>query len=164
MQKHPGLRFHELRKETRLANGTLQHHLNQLKMADDIDIVYTAKIPRYFSKGLETKSAVVLNRLRQNTTSRIIKSLLKNKCMSFGQIVKESKKSAGTVSVYKNMLLNDKIIEGNTDECGHCPDMANKIKYRLVNAEQVHSLVSEYGKSSLRQSADNLSDVFLSLR
>jgi len=25
--KYPGLRFHEIKKETKLANGTLQHHL-----------------------------------------------------------------------------------------------------------------------------------------
>ena len=164
VQKHPGLRFHELKKETKLANGTLQHHLNQLRKDDSLAVVQTDKIPRYFSENIQGGSAIILNRLRQTTTSRIIKSLLKNKCMSFSQIVKESKKSPGTVSVYKNMLLQDKIIEGNTDECEHCPDMANKIKYKLTNSRQIRSLVEEYGKSSLQTSADNLADVFLSLK
>ena len=84
--------------------------------------------------------------------------------MSFSQIVKESKKSAGTVSIYKNMLLADKIIKGNTDECDFCPEMTNKIKYTLTNPEKVRQLVAEYGKSSLHESADNLADVFLSLK
>ena len=164
VQKHPGLRFHELKKETKLANGTLQHHLNQLTKDDSLAVIQTDKIPRYFSENVDNGSAIILNRLRQNTTSRIIKSLLKKKCMSFSQIVKESKKSPGTVSVYKNMLLQDKIIKGNTDECDYCPDMSNKIKYQLINEDLVRTIVIEYGKSSLRQSADNLADVFLAIK
>ena len=90
--------------------------------------------------------------------------MLKNDCMAFGQIVEESKKSPGTISIYKNLLLADKIIEGNTDECESCPEMANKIKYKLTNSRQIRSLVEEYGKSSLQTSADNLADVFLAIR
>ena len=162
--KHPGLRFHELKKETSLANGTLQHHLSKLLTDDDIITVHTDKNPRYFQKGLEDDSAIIINRLRQNTTSKIIKSLLKNKCLSFRQIVKESKKSAGTISIYKNMLLQDHIIVGDTDECESCPEMANKVKYRLTNPSLIRSLVDEYGKSSLKKSADNLADIFLSIK
>ena len=161
---HPGLRFHEIKKETSLANGTLQHHLSKLVSGNEIIAVHTDKNPRYFEKQLENNSALIINRLRQNTTSKIIKSLLKNECLSFRQIVKESKKSAGTISIYKNMLLQDKIIIGDTDECESCPDLANKIKYRLTNPEQVQTIVQEYGKSSLKQSADNLADIFLSLK
>ncbi len=162
--KHPGLRFHELKKETNLANGTLQHHLSKLLTGEDIITVRTDKNPRYFERELEDTSAIIINRLRQNTTSKIIKALLKNRCMSFRQIVKESKKSAGTISIYKNMLLQDHIIVGDTDECESCPEMANKIKYRLTNPSLIHSIVDEYGKSSLKKSADNLADIFLSLK
>ena len=162
--KYPGLRFHELKKETSIANGTLQHHISRLLSDDDIITVTTDKNPRYFNKELKTNSAVIINRLRQNTTSKIIKSLLKNRCLSFRQIVNESKKSAGTVSIYKNLLLQDRIIIGDTDECESCPDMANKIKYRLTNPEQIQTIVEEYGRSSLKESADNLADIFLSLK
>ena len=74
-----------------------------------------------------------------------------------------SKRSPGTVSVYKNMLLKDGIIVGDTNECSACKDKASKIKYRLIDSDQVRFLVEEYGKSSLKQSADNLADIFLSL-
>ena len=62
------------------------------------------------------------------------------------------------------MLLEDKIIVGDTDECSNCPEMANKIKYRLVEVEKVRTLVEEYGKSSLKKSADNLADIFLAIK
>ena len=87
ISKYPGLRFHELKKETKLANGTLQHHLSSLSSGDKISVVYMHKIPRYFNKKMESSSTIIINRLRQNTTSKIIKSLLKNDCMAFGQIV-----------------------------------------------------------------------------
>ena len=163
--KYPGLRFHEIKKETKLANGTLQHHLSQLTKADSIKAKYIDTIPRYYDFDLDTKNQIILLRLRQVTTSRIIKSLLKNECQTFAQLVKFSKKSPGTVSIYKNMLLKDNIIVGDTNSCDCTKSVANtSIKYRLVEHEKVRLLVEEYGKSSLRQSADNLADIFLALK
>ena len=112
---------------------------------------------------MEDGSQIALLRLRQTTTSRIIKSLLKHDCLNFSQLVTKSKKSPGTVSIYKNMLLKDKVIVGNTDECPSCPNSAAKIKYRLVDPTTIRTLVEEYGKTSLKRSADNLADIFLSL-
>ena len=165
VSKYPGLRFHEIKKETKLANGTLQHHLSQLTKSNNLKAKYIDTIPRYYISDLEDSSQIILLRLRQTTTSRIIKSLLKNECQTFAQLVKYSKKSPGTVSIYKNMLLNDKIIVGDTNSCKCSKGIsATMVKYRLVEPEKVRMLVEEYGKSSLRQSADNLADVFLSLK
>ena len=163
ISKYPGLRFHEIKKETKLANGTLQHHLAQLTKSNDLKAKYIDTIPRYYTYNLEDTSQTILLRLRQTTTSKIMKSLLKNECQTFAQLVKFSKKSPGTVSIYKNMLLEDKIIVGDTNSC-KCSKgiIATRIKYRLVDPEKVRMLVEEYGKSTLKQSADNLADVFLS--
>ena len=164
VDKHPGLRFHEIKKETKLANGTLQHHLSKLENTKSISTKYVSKIPRYYSVDVEDKSKIILQRLRQTTTSSIIKSLLKNQCLNFSQLVKESKKSPGTVSIYKNMLLKEGIIVGDTNECESCPESAAKIKYRIVDPVFIRTLIEEYGKSSLQKSADNLADVFLSIK
>ena len=165
VSKYPGLRFHEIKKEIKLANGTLQHHLSQLTKSNVIKAKYIDTIPRYYISDLEDSNQVILLRLRQVTTSRIIKSLLKNECQTFAQIVKYSKKSPGTVSIYKNMLLEDSIIIGDTNSCKCTKNIAaTRIKYRLVDPEKIRILVEEYGKTSLKKSADNLADVFLSLR
>ena len=163
VNKHPGLRFHEIKKQSKLANGTVEHHLNYLSKNEVFKIKYDGKIPRYYAYDMDDDNQVILLRLRQHTSSKIIKSLLKHKCQSFTQIVKSAKRSPGTVSVYKNMLIQDKIIVGNTDNCSSCNEN-NRIKYQLVDKEKVKLLVEEYGKTSLKRSADNLSDVFLSLR
>ena len=78
-------------------------------------------------------------------------------------MVKFSKKSPDTVSVYKNMLLKDKIIIGDTNTCKCNNTLNSKVKYRLTDPDTVRLLVEEYGKSSLKRSADNLADIFLSL-
>ena len=165
ISKYPGLRYHEIKKETKIANGTLQHHITQLTKSSNLKVKYIDTIPRYYTYNLEDTTHIILLRLRQVTTSRIIKSLLKNECQTFAQLVKFSKKSPGTVSIYKNMLLEDKIIVGDTNSCKCSKGItATRIKYRLVDPEKVRTLVEEYGKSTLKQSADNLADVFLSLK
>ena len=163
VNKYPGLRFHQIKTQTGIANGTIQHHLDQLVKAESIKINYQKQIPRYYSIDVEDRTQVILLRLRQNTTSKIIKSILKNECQTFSQMVKFSKKSPGTVSVYKNMLLKDKIIIGDTNTCKCNNTLNSKVKYRLTDPDTVRLLVEEYGKSSLKRSADNLADIFMSL-
>ena len=162
--KFPGLRFYELKKEVGIANGTLQHHISTLKKLGIIFVQYDNFTPRYFSNKINVYDQIIIKRLSQNTTSKIIKSLLKKECQTFVQLVKYAKKSPGTVSLYKNKLLVDKIIIGSTDTCMCNKKDTMKIKYRLSDPERVRTLVLEYGKSSLRNSADNLADIFLSLR
>ena len=161
----PGLRFHELKKEVGIANGTLQHHISSLVKSGIISVQYDNSTPRYFSNKIKPDSQIIIKRLSQITPSKIIKLLLKKECQTFAQLVKYSKKSPGTVSLYKNKLVADRIIIGTTDDCKSCKNRGiMKIKYRLVEPEKVRALVLEYGKSSLSKSVDNLSDVFLSLR
>ena len=164
VNSHPGLRFHEIKKQSKLANGTVEHHLNYLSKNEVFKIKYDGKVPRYYAYDMDDTTQVILLRLRQYTTAKIIKALLKHNCQSFAQIVKFSKRSAGTVSVYKNMLLKDNLIVGDTNECSSCREKASKIKYRLVEPDMVRLLVEEYGKSQLKRCADNLADVFLSLK
>ena len=165
VRKFPGLRFYEIKNETGFANGTLQHHINSLIKSKKIDAHYDNAIPRYFLPNVDQASKITIQRLSQNTTSKIIKLLLKKECQTFSQLVKYTKKSPGTVSLYKNKMVADKIIVGTTDGCKSCKNRGNvKIKYRLVDPEKVRTLVLEYGKTPLKESADNLADIFLSLR
>ena len=163
IEKYPGLRFFELKKQTGLVNGVLQHHLNMHKKLKNIKIYYDNTTPRFYPMDIDAKTSILLKRLRQSNTSKIIKLLVKNECCTFGQMVKYIKKSPGTISIYKNKLLADGIIVGDTNECENCLESYNKIKYRLTDAEHTELIVSEYGKNSLCKTVDNLSDVFLAL-
>jgi len=49
VNKYPGLRFHQIKTQTGIANGTIQHHLDQLVKAESIKINYQKQIPRYYS-------------------------------------------------------------------------------------------------------------------
>ena len=92
VNKYPGLRFHQIKTQTKIANGTVQHHLDQLVKSESITVNYQKQIPRYYAYDMEDSTQVILLRLRQNTTSKIIKSILKNECQTFSQIVKFTKK------------------------------------------------------------------------
>ena len=164
IKKYPGLRFFELKKQTGLVNGVLQHHIEMHKKLKNIKLEYDNSTPRYYSSEIDNKTSILLKRLRQTTTSKIIKLLLKDNCCTFSQLVKSIKKSPATVSIYKNKLLADNLIVGDTNECANCSDSYSKIKYRLVDSEHTKLMIDEYGKNSLRKTADNLADIFLSLR
>ena len=164
IKKYPGLRFFELKKQTGLVNGVLQHHIEMHKKLKNIKLEYDNSTPRYYTTEIDTETSILLKRLRQPTTSKIIKLLLKDNCCTFSQLVKSIKKSPATVSIYKNKLLADNLIVGDTNECANCSESYSKIKYRLVNSEHTKLIVDEYGKNSLRKTADNLSDIFLALR
>ena len=164
IEKYPGLRFFEIKKQTGLVNGVLQHHLNMHKKLKNIKLEYDNSTPRYYSSEIDNKTSILLKRLRQHTTSKIIKLLLKDNCCTFSQLVKSIKKSPATVSIYKNKLLADNLIVGDTNECANCSESYSKIKYRLVDSEHTKLMIYEYGKNSLRKTVDNLSDIFLALR
>ena len=164
IKKYPGLRFFELKKQTGLVNGVLQHHIQMHKKLKNIKLEYDNSTPRYYTTEIDTQTSILLKRLRQPTTSKIIKLLLKDNCCTFSQLVKSIKKSPATVSIYKNKLLADNLIVGDTNECANCSESYSKIKYRLVDSEHTRLMIDEYGKNSLRKTADNLADIFLSLR
>ena len=134
------------------------------KKLKNIKLEYDNTTPRYYLTDIDNKTSVLLKRLRQPTTSKIIKLLLKNECCTFSQLVKSIKKSPATVSIYKNKLLADNLIVGDTNECANCAESFNKIKYRLIDPQHANLIVHEYGKNSLRKTTDNLSDIFLALR
>ena len=123
----PGLRFYELKKETGLSNGTLQHHVNNLIKLKKIDAHYDNAIPRYFLHNIDDITKIIIQRLSQTTTSKIIKLLLKKECQTFTQLVKFTRKSPGTVSLYKNKLVEDGIIVGSTANCDTCKNNNLKI-------------------------------------
>lgn len=164
IKKYPGLRFFELKKQTGLVNGVLQHHIQMHAKSKNIKLEYDNTTPRYYPVEIDNPTSILLKRLRQPTTSKIIKLLLKNECCTFGQLVKSIKKSPATVSIYKNKLLADNLIVGDTTECANCSESYSKIKYRLIDPQHANLIVQEYGKNSLRKTADNLSDIFLALR
>ena len=164
IKKYPGLRFFELKKQTGLVNGVLQHHIEMHKKLKNIKLEYDNTTPRYYLTDIDNKTSVLLKRLRQPTTSKIIKLLLKHDCCTFSQLVKSIKKSPATVSIYKNKLLADSLIVGDTTECNNCSESYNKIKYRLIDPQHTNLIIKEYGKNSLHKTADNLSDIFLALR
>ena len=48
IKKYPGLRFFELKKQTGLVNGVLQHHIQMHKKLKNIKLEYDNSTPRYY--------------------------------------------------------------------------------------------------------------------
>ena len=50
VNKYPGLRFHQIKSQTKIANGTVQHHLDQLVKSKSIQVNYQKQIKAYINK------------------------------------------------------------------------------------------------------------------
>jgi len=61
IKKYPGLRFFELKKQTGLVNGVLQHHIRKNEERKNIKLVYDNNTPRYYTVTLITKIHVYYN-------------------------------------------------------------------------------------------------------
>ena len=64
IKKYPGLRFFELKKQTGLVNGVLQHHLQMHIKLKNIRLEYDNTTPRYYSTEVDKQTAILLKRLR----------------------------------------------------------------------------------------------------
>ena len=64
VSRYPGLRFHEIKKETKLANGTLQHLLGQMTKSNSLKAKYIDTISRYYAHDFDVINHVTLLRLR----------------------------------------------------------------------------------------------------
>ena len=69
IEKYPGLRFFELKKQTGLVNGVLQHHLNMHKKLKNIKIEYDNSTPRFYPMGIDTKTSISAVRISASGSS-----------------------------------------------------------------------------------------------
>ena len=60
IKKYPGLRFFELKKQTGLVNGVLQHHLQMHKKLKNIKLEYDNNTPRSVSYTHLTLPTILL--------------------------------------------------------------------------------------------------------
>ena len=60
IKKYPGLRFFELKKQTGLVNGVLQHHIEMHKKLKNIKLEYDNSTPRYYSSEIDNKTSILL--------------------------------------------------------------------------------------------------------
>jgi predicted transcriptional regulator len=154
INKHPGISFSDIMRETGFKNGVLSHHLSKIEESGKIRIERSPRVAKIFPCGIEEQEAQIIKCLRTPTMKKIIASLL-NGSLSFKEITKKAGKSQGTVSVYLRELTEKSIVLRKLDN--------SELVFELVNSDYVRTIIAKHQTSLFERTADNISDIFSSI-
>ena len=134
---NPSIRFNEIKEITGLNNGTITHNIKKLADSKSIDVYFKDGIAHYFSKGFDYADRQILRFLRKQTPRYMIGGILKHGIMTVTEMSRYVQKSMGTVSIFKDQLLDAGIIK---------PDIGNRVCYKLADVRLTKLLVKQYHK------------------
>ena len=100
IKKNPGIRFTEIMNNVGVKNGVLSHYVKKLEDSGSIHADRSPRVVRFYSPDLSPEEQKLVTRLRQETPKRILVILLKNKQLTFKQIVATIKKSSLSFNGY----------------------------------------------------------------
>lgn len=155
VEKNPGIKFREIMRETGMKNGVLEYYASKLERDGTVKVERTPGQTRFYPPGTSDEDTVLIKNLRQETPKQILAALLQHGDLSFSDLVKETKKSPATVSLYLAQVSNDGIVKNRIVDF--------KRKYYVENIEKLQGIVDKYHPSMLESSAERLADTFSSL-
>lgn len=135
----PGIRYRQLLRKSKLANGVLSYHLRILEKSKIIKVHRVRySLTSYYPKGTRGSDWIVIEHLSNNIFAQIIKFMLKRKGFSrFVEIQKHIDRSPSTTSWYIKRLKNVEIISVTVDKPS---------KYAIVNKARISRIVFKYTK------------------
>lgn len=109
--ENAGIHYSDIRKISKLSNGTLQRRLKQLEDSKLIKVNLELGRTRYFEKNYSKMDINDMGLLRRPAIKKIIESLIENDKLFFQEIVQKLKKSPSTTSYYISELVTEGIIQ-----------------------------------------------------
>lgn len=155
IKRNPGIRFTEIMTNVGLKNGVLSHYVRKLEDSGSIYADRSPRVVRFYSPDLSPEEQKLVTRLRQETPKRILVVLLKQKQLTFKQIVATIKKSPATVSFYLSNLVEDEIISTKRSD--------KKTYYSVKEPERILALIDEYHPDIVQKTSENFADIISSL-
>jgi predicted transcriptional regulator len=155
IEKNPGIRFRELMRVSGIKNGSLSHYVNNLEKTGIIQVQREPRKTRFFPLHITNEESKIIKALRRNTPREIIEALLINEELTFGEIVRFSSKSAGTISLYVSQLVSDQVIELRLNQ--------RKKTYKIKNRKAIDSIIEKYNPTGVEKLTSNFEDIINSL-
>ena len=139
VRNQPGIHFRELHRQSGLAMGELEYHLNIL---EKMEIVTKKKINHYSkyypAEGLGTEDKKILDILRQEMLRDILVFIISNEQVTHGEIAREFKLLKSTTSFYMNKLSKRDLVERKKK--------GREVHYSVRDPKYVLKLVLVYKK------------------
>lgn len=153
----PGIRYKDLSRITRLNNGTLSYHLSTLEKNAVIQVCRSdnSNITRYYSTSIPLEETITLGYLKMSTTSKILKLLLDNECLTFSEIMSMIEKAPSTTSWNLKRLYEANVIVRRKRN--------DVIVFTLKNPMLLEKLMGKINNTLLDRSVDNYASLIDSL-
>jgi predicted transcriptional regulator len=155
IEKSPGIKFRELMRATGMKNGSLSHYVNNLEKIGSIQVKREPRQTRFFPLQITEEESKIIKALRRNTPREIIEALLVNEDLTFGEIVRFSSKSPGTVSLYVSQLVSDQVIERQLNQ--------RKKTYRIKNRKAIDNIIEKYHPTGVDKLTSSFEDIINAL-
>ena len=153
VKKYAGSHFREIQRKSKLAVGSVQHHLHYLVKHGLIKEVKEGKNVVYFPREIESGSTKILSFLRQKSIRDILLHILVNKNCNHEQFVKVVKLSPSTISWHLKKLQQADIISSTKK--------GRKTFYKLVvNEKELVTLLITYQESFVDKLVDRVIEMW----
>ena len=155
IKNNPGIRFRELMKSMKVANGVMSYYIQKLEKRGIIFTERKSGVSRLFTDNIDTSDMSLIKFLRTATPKKIMLVLLKDDKLTFKQITEKIQMSPSTTSFYLKQLVSDNIIVTSRSDF--------KTVYSVSEKKRIANLIEEYHPDIIEQASDNLSDIIESL-
>ncbi len=151
VEKIPGIRYRELLRLTRLANGVLSYHLSALERANMIKVDRESRITRYYPLSVSDKESSILKFVRHEPTREILLFILEHDMCTFNEIVDHIGKAPSTVSSHLKRLKEAGLVLMRHGEYHQL--------YRVVEEALVSDVLSKYTTNFVDKVVDNYTEM-----
>jgi len=137
IQKKPGIHFRKLHRESNLAMGEVEYHLNVLeKMGLVVKGILSSHTRYYPSNELSDEEKKIMGLLRQEKLRDILLFIISEEDIGHGDIVKEFHLKKSTASFYLDKLLSYAIIDKKKK--------GRNVSYEVINPREIVRLLLLY--------------------
>jgi predicted transcriptional regulator len=155
IEQNPGIQFREIMRSSGLKNGVLSHYLGKLEKNGIIKVNRGPRQVRFYPPQITEAESIVIKALRKQTPRDLLLALVENDGLEFSELVKASKKSPSTVSLYLSQLVEDELVETKYVQL--------KKRYHIKARDLIDKLIEDYRPSLLEKPTSGFEDIFNSL-
>ncbi|MEM2856495.1 MAG: winged helix-turn-helix transcriptional regulator [Candidatus Nitrosocaldaceae archaeon] len=132
----PGIRYKELQRITKMANGTLSYNIDILEKNGALKIKRDAGATRLYPITMDENTINIISILRDESRLKIVKYLLKKKYATYPELQKVIKKSFSTLTWHLDKMIDAGIISVN--------NTIGMNEYNIINESLISDIIKKY--------------------
>lgn len=137
IRNKPGIHFRQIHRESDMAMGELEYHLNVLEKMEIISKRISSYYTRYYpADELSDIDKEIMGLLRQEKLREILLFIISSEGVGHGDIVKRFGLIKSTVSFYLDKLLSQRMIEKEK--------RGRNVLYRVIEPKRILKLILLY--------------------